>query len=150
MTDDEAERLFTAATKMADVMGIEFPDDGVVPLEDPRLEAVEHVCHELAHALLLGIPVIRKHTVLSDRIEVALRELDGEAAECNEALCFVVERAVLPELGIEVEEAALYDALLVQVRSAEAESLFTDSDVSEEAADAIRRIPMIFNTYLEK
>lgn len=162
MTDTEAQQLYDACIEMANAMGIVFPEgDGLVPFEDPRLEAIEHATHELAHAILLDVPLLasasEQHSLygnprnsLSDRIGMNIPAHRDEANR-NEALCFVVERAVFKHMGIECEDAALRDALWIQVSNDdEALDLFDSGELHEEAREAVRRIPLIYDTYKER
>lgn len=153
MTEEEARRLYDAAQDMAEAMGIDFPSEVVVPFMDhPGLEAVEHACHELAHAVLLKIPIFADDDLsLSDRIAAAINKLSQYDAARNEALCFVVEREVLAELGIEFDAGDLLNALEIQVHNhEEVLDIFSSGEVHEEAREAVRRIPLIFRTYTER
>ncbi len=157
MTDDEVDLLVDATHLMASKMGIVFPNDaGLVDIEDERLDPVEHAVHELAHAITLGLPLFAPpvwsaNGSLTDRVGMAIKNLSSSEADWNEAMCFCVERVVLRELGIEVEDSALHHALWIQVNNnAVALDAFDSGEDHEETREAICRIPLIFNLYKER
>jgi hypothetical protein len=142
---------YESAIEIAGIMGIDFPDEVVLGFEEPEHDCIEHVCHELAHAILLGLPLFDGK--LSDAIAAELSHLrhPSDFADWNEAMCFVVERQVLKKLDIEVDDLTLRDALEMQVGlNLGAIEAFTSGEDHEETHEAILRIPRIFETYKER
>lgn len=151
------DEMLTAARTIAARMDIAFPSDGgVTSFGNSALDEIEHVVHELAHAILLGLPLSGG---VSTAVTVEIDSLGYVGGNNNEALCFVVEREVLRELGYldvvkrETLDAVLEDALEMQIADCETSwDLFhsPESAEREDCADAIIRIPGIFQTYMEK
>lgn len=96
----------------------ETGDDAIISAADPELEVLEHVCHELAHALTLGI---RLGPGLASRIGEGIRTIlhnqpDGnEFAEDNELECHAIVQRVLRLLGFRVSSIDFYAAAEMQL-----------------------------------
>ena len=100
--------LEARARKIAARCGIEIHDDNpdLVGLDDnpamcfsdPRLEVVEQVCHELAHAVQLDI---MDFTKVSGRVSAKIVLMPTKAdQDLNEVRCFVIEEEVFWHLGV--------------------------------------------------
>lgn len=93
----------------------DIPDDtgAGIPSNDPDWPAVEHFCHEVAHALLLRL---RLRDSLPKRISAALTiRHDPLFSDMNEVQAFAVVIAALRRLGVPAKQAVMVDALTVQV-----------------------------------
>ena len=97
----QLDQLNLKARRIADEVGVLI--DSPVYFDDPRVGDIEHVCHELAHAALLGLPFRDPYrdNNLSVRVGERLMKLSLPLQRLNEATCFVVERRVLAALDLE-------------------------------------------------
>src|SRR5262249_17772638 len=91
-------------------------DDTFIPFVDPRLGVIEHVCHELAHAALLGLLYGPN---LPERISRTLKRRDHSdpetPSERNEVETFAVVMEVFERLRFSIEEGVMLDAAGIQV-----------------------------------
>jgi hypothetical protein len=111
------ERLYRT-TKIMDVkwsLGVPTEGDDIVPCGDYRASCVEHVCHELAHALLLRLPLEGKNLsgligALLDkqsdrRSHLPAHHRNGWSAnETNEIHTFAVTIMAMRMMGFEIDE----------------------------------------------
>lgn len=78
---------------------------GLDPLEDPIFDGdrglVEHLAHEVGHALSLRIPPSRD---IANAVALTLGDLPRKRAVREEALVLASEMVALPRLGITFEE----------------------------------------------
>lgn len=123
---DLLEDLSARAKALAARHGLEISEDPAMCLSDPRLETIEQVCHELAHALQLAdnAPVIadvldRGHlgVKLSNEVGKAIQKLPKDHQELHEVRCFAIEEEVFWQLGIghRWESVSAINAAEVQV-----------------------------------
>lgn len=75
---------------------------------------VEHTCHELAHAFLLGIDVRYERTV-SARVGDMLSLMHPDLAFENEARAFAVCERVRLELGLNIDFDSMWDGMDFQM-----------------------------------
>lgn len=89
--------------------------DGIVPFENTENSVVEHLCHELAHAALLGIA---PGPALANRVSAAIRVmevLEPTAVDQNELETFSVVMDVLTSLGIKYDRQVMAEAAEIQM-----------------------------------
>lgn len=112
------EQLYAAARRLNErwEAGAADADDCIVPFENPEATYLEHVCHEMAHAVLLGLEFGPQ---LSDRVEAAVDRLRTsygiEASELNETQAFAVVMGVFDVLGVPYDRADMFEANRMQV-----------------------------------
>jgi hypothetical protein len=93
-------------------------DDAIISCVDPRIEILEHVCHELAHAVTLGIQLGPE---LAARIGAFVRltasnEPDGlDFGEDNELHCHAIVMRVMRRLGFSVSTDVFFAAAEMQI-----------------------------------
>lgn len=102
----------------------------IIPCDDYRVGAIEHCCHELAHAVLLEVS-FGPH--LADRVGQASRSLVGvetskyndhwDASETNEVETFAVSIEALTAMGFTCEFAVFVEACEVQVNGGSRENI---------------------------
>ena len=113
-------------------------DESIVPFKDPRDARLEHLLHELGHAVLLGV---EPGPMLSLRIGAETGRLKnwpfpGARAlmEENELETFAVVMRVLPRLGIRCDRWTMCDAAQIQVelRPEEIEAFWSAFEADED------------------
>jgi hypothetical protein len=110
----DVDRLTRRAIFLCDRYDIEWfgHEGGNIYFRDPRLSGIEHVCHEIAHAVLLKIR-IRNGSCLSAAVGEHMNSLhfcgQGHVARRNEIETFSVVRGVLRRLGIQLDRKAMID-----------------------------------------
>lgn len=128
MTEIKLQRLYTVAKGMDRAWGLhasESEADDVVPCRDHRVSVVEHACHEMGHALLLGL---LPGPSLAYRIGLALsskpirrssyaqhRRVGWGANETNEIQTFAITIAAMTLMGFECVVEVFAEACEVQV-----------------------------------
>lgn len=152
MTEYKLQQLFEAATAMNKAWSMEVPseEEDIVPCGDHRASAIEHVCHELSHAILLNVALGPK---LSDRIAKRLKERverkprhyrGWSANDENEIQCFGATIVAMTNMGFECDIEVFVDACLVQTGGpkyevTEAVSSFMDTERCTKVAERILR-----------
>lgn len=120
------EALYARALKLRERYDIDqffTEEDTIVPFADVRAGIVEHVCHELGHALLLGVargPDLPKRI---GKAIYALAAVDPDAeieprshlCDVNEIETFAVVMCVFDDLGIRYGMGDMIDAVKMQV-----------------------------------
>lgn len=127
MTEEHFAKLFAACVRLEKWLDVQAEANpftsGMLSVDDGRLARVEHVCHELGHAVLLGIGLGPK---LEDRVEAELKTDWASKlarvhigrwtrAELNEVQTFAVEMAAMEALGFELDYGVFEGMCLGQV-----------------------------------
>ncbi len=117
MKEEEAAKLFKAASSIGLVFGIDLIGaECFVPIEGPggeddyRLSDVEHIVHELAHAVLYGLDLYPADTTML-RLAAYCRGLSEQEQRINEVETFSVTAEVMRQLGVETEEGTYTDSM---------------------------------------
>ncbi len=128
-------RLYRAAQAADRAWSLETPEDmPIVSFEDERYGLVEHLCHELAHAALLGVKAGPR---LSDRVSYAIRHLDddrldNDREEQNEVETCAVVLGVLYGFEIAVDRHHMRDVATAQTGWSQAQvDLYWDGFIGE-------------------
>lgn len=116
-------------------------DDCIVAFENPDATYFEHLCHELSHAILLGI-MPGPH--LADRVEKTLENF--EASELNETHAFAVTMGVFDSFGLPYDESDMVEANAVQVGYSRRDipRIWSEFRCQKEYSNAVDRIANIF------
>lgn len=145
-----AETTYLAALRLRDHLVINIGADSLcVALPEPRHMVVEKVVHELAHALLVGTPLVAEPGVLptlplSTRIANDVAALPSRCEmDRNEVESAVVTFAVLCGAGVEVHETDVWTSIGQQIEDAfwlEAEQIWKTFPVTERCRAVVQKI----------
>lgn len=120
MTESELARLTARAKWISKHYKTEWygaDNKGQIYFADERKAGIEHVCHEMAHAALLGIKIGRN---LTDRVDITVAQLRHEkgsnAADRNEIDTFAVVMSVFRRLGLSFRQEAMVKEAWSQTR----------------------------------
>jgi len=110
------ERLYKVAMFMDEKWTLNMPPEGddIVPCGDYQSSCVEHACHELSHALLLGLPLkenlaksittkLEEHPHRGSHLSVHRRNGWG-ANETNEIHTFAITIMAMRMMGFEIDD----------------------------------------------
>jgi hypothetical protein len=134
VTKEDVDRLF----RMASRVGFEYDipligDDAIVVHEgyekgDYRISDSEHIIHELAHCVLLGVSFDKPHDELLNRLDAKMRSLSHRDQCINEIEVFSVTMEVMRRMNITFDEQNYLTQLLRQLNGFEAPEGFDTGD----------------------